>query len=123
QLGAEYLPVRDTLVWLELRLFGPSAFALRAVSLLLYLAAALLLRAYLRRAIPDAAVAETSAWLFALHPVHAESVAWLAGQKDLVALLLVAAALLVYAKDRRLWAAPLLLLAAMFGKSVAVAAP
>ena len=123
QLGAEYLPVRDTLVWLELGLFGPSAFALRAVSLLLYIGAALLLRAYLHRAIADRAVAETSAWLFALHPVHAESVAWLAGQKDLVALLLVAAALLVYARGRQLWAVPLLLLVAMFGKAVAVAAP
>jgi tetratricopeptide (TPR) repeat protein len=122
QLGAEYLPVRDTLVWLELRLFGPSAFALRAVSLLLYIAAALLLRAYLRLALP-AGSAELAAWLFALHPVHAESVAWLAGQKDLVALLFVAAALLVYARDRHLWAVPLLALGAMFGKSVAVVAP
>jgi tetratricopeptide (TPR) repeat protein len=90
---------------------------------LLYLAAALLMRSYLRRAIPEPATAETAAWLFALHPVHAESVAWLAGQKDLVALLLVPGALLVYARDRRPWAVPLLLLAAMFGKSVAVAAP
>src|SRR5207247_3903146 len=96
---------------------------LRAVSLFLYLAAAFLIRAYLRRALPDPAVAELAAWLFALHPVHAESVAWLAGQKDLVALVLVAAALLLYAGRRALWAVPLLMLAAMFGKSVAVAAP
>jgi len=122
RLGAEFLPVRDTLVWFELRLFGPSAFGLRAVSLLLYVGAALLLRAYLRRALP-APIAEPAAWLFALHPVHAESVAWLAGQKDLVALLLVAAALLFYARERHLWAVPLLLLAAMLGKSVAVIAP
>jgi hypothetical protein len=123
QLGAEYLPVRDTLVWLELRAFGDWAGALRAVSLLLYLGAAFLMRAYLLRTVPDAAVAELAAWLFALHPVHAESVAWLAGQKDLVALVLVAAALMVYAGERRQWAVPLLLLAAMFGKAVAVTAP
>jgi tetratricopeptide (TPR) repeat protein len=122
KLGAEYLPVRDTLVWLELRLFGPSALALRAASLLLYLGAALLMRAYLRRALP-VNVAEPAAWLFALHPVHAESVAWLAGQKDLVALVLVAAALLAYARDRHRWSVPLLLLGAMLGKSVAVIAP
>jgi tetratricopeptide (TPR) repeat protein len=125
QLGAEYLPVRDTLVWLEVRLFGFTPQALRAVSLLLYVTAALLLRAYLRRALADPVLAETAAWLFALHPVHAESVAWLAGQKDLVALLLVAAALHAYAGERRRWqwAVPPLLLAAMFGKAVAVAAP
>jgi hypothetical protein len=123
QLGAEYLPVRDTLVWLQLEIFGDSPHALRAISLLLYVAAALLMRAYLRRTLAVPEVAEASAWLFALHPVHAESVAWLAGQKDLVALIFVAAALLVYAGQRRPWAVPLLLLAAMFGKSVAVAAP
>jgi hypothetical protein len=121
-LGAEYLPVRDTLVWLEGRTFGFVAPAFRAVSLLLYLAAALLLRRYLRRTLPGP-TGETAAWLFALHPVHAESVAWLAGQKDLVALVLVAAALVVYGGERRRWLVPVLLLAAMFGKAVAVVAP
>src|SRR5437762_2011459 len=83
QLGAEYLPVRDTLMWLEVRLVGVDPHALRVVSLLLYLAAVLLLRAYLRATLPragvPAAVAELAAFLFALHPVHVESVAWLAG--------------------------------------------
>jgi tetratricopeptide (TPR) repeat protein len=122
-LGAEYLPVRDTFVWLETRAFGFSAPALRTLSLLLFIAAALLMRAYLRRTIPEPGTAELAAWLFALHPLHAESVAWLAGQKDLVALVLVAAALLLHARDRFPAAVPVLLLAAMFGKSVAVASP
>jgi hypothetical protein len=97
-LGAEYLPVRDTLMWLEVHLFGMNAHALRATSLLLFVLGSLLMRAYLRRALADELVAEVAAWLFALHPVHAESVAWLAGQKDLDALVLVAAALLVHAR-------------------------
>src|SRR4029453_696592 len=75
-LGAEYLPVRDTLAWFEMLAFGPSAFGFRTVSLLLYVGATLPLRASLRRALP-APIAEPAAWLFALHPVHAESVAWL----------------------------------------------
>jgi tetratricopeptide (TPR) repeat protein len=123
RLGAEYLPVRDTLMWFEVRLFGLSPHALRAVSLLLYLAAALALRAYLRATIADPTVADLAAFLFALHPVHVESVAWLAGQKDLCALLLVAAALCLYARARALWAVPLLLLLAMFAKGVAVTVP
>jgi protein O-mannosyl-transferase len=122
QLGAEYLPVRDTLMWLEVRLFGLSPHALRAVSLLLYLGGVLLMRAYLRATV-DPRLAELAALLFALHPVHAESVAWLAGQKDLCALLLSAAALLSYARGRGVWAvAPLVLLAAL-AKGVAVAVP
>lgn len=126
QLGAEYLPVRDTLVWLEVRLVGLSAPALRVASLLLYLAAALLMRGYLLRALADRRVAELAAWLFALHPVHAESVAWLAGQKDLAALLLVSGALAIYARGagaRAVWWTPPLLIAATLGKGVAVVAP
>jgi tetratricopeptide (TPR) repeat protein len=123
RLGAEYLPVRDTLMWFEVRLFGLSPHALRAVSLLVYLAAALAMRAYLRATIADLVVAELAAFLFALHPVHVESVAWLAGQKDLCALALAAAALCLYARARALWAVPLLLLLAAFGKGVAVAVP
>jgi protein O-mannosyl-transferase len=131
QLGAEYLPVRDTLMWLEVRLCGLSPHALRAVSLLLYLAALLLLRRYLRATLADVpagarpppAVAELAVFLFAVHPVHVESVAWLAGQKDLCALVLAAAALLLYARGRAPWAVPLLVLLAALGKGVAVAVP
>src|SRR5882757_2918716 len=72
RLGAEYLPVRDTLMWFEVRLFGFSPHAMRAVSLLLYLAAALAMRAYLRATIADPIVAGLAAFLFALHPVHVE---------------------------------------------------
>jgi predicted negative regulator of RcsB-dependent stress response len=131
-LGAEYLPVRDTLLWLEVRLFGPSPRAMRTVSLALYLAALLLLGAYLRATLAEKAsdeerppwsLATVTLWLFALHPAHVESVAWLAGQKDLCALVLVAAALLVHARGRRPWAVPLLVLLAALAKGVAVAVP
>jgi protein O-mannosyl-transferase len=113
--------VRDTLMWLQVRLFGPSPRALRAVSLALYLAAVLLLRVYLRRAL-DPRLGEIAAWLFALHPVHVESVAWLAGQKDLAALLAVAGALFCYGRGRRA-AVPILTVAAVLSKSVAVVLP
>src|SRR2546421_12039191 len=62
-LGAEYLPVRDTLMWLEVHLFGMNPHALRAISLLLFVLAALLMRAYLRRALPGELVGEVAAWL------------------------------------------------------------
>lgn len=63
--------------------------------------------------------------MFALHPAHVESVAWLAGRKDVLALFFVGAALALYAgtwRHRRL-VVPLLLLLACLSKGVAVAAP
>ena len=42
-LGAEYLPVRDVCVWLEVRAFGDSPWPMRALSIVLYAAACALL--------------------------------------------------------------------------------
>lgn len=121
--GAEYLPVRDVFVWLESRLFGIAAPPMRAASLLLYLASVLFLRGALVRTFGAGLVAELTALLFALHPVHAESVAWLAGQKDLLALLFVSAALYAHAGDARArrFMVPCLVLCACFSKSMSVA--
>ncbi len=122
-LGAEYLPMRDLLVWLETRCFGMNAGPLHAVSLALYLSAALFMRGALVRSFGRTPWVELAALWFAVHPVHAESVAWLAGQKDVLALFFVGAALYVHAGEgawRRLWV-PLLVLAASLSKSMSVA--
>src|SRR5205809_908914 len=50
-LGAEYLPLRDMSLWIEARVHGLDPRALRVTNLLLYVAAALAMRAYLRRAL------------------------------------------------------------------------
>lgn len=123
-LGAEYLPVRDTELWLEARLFGLGPQLLRATSLGLYVVAVLLFRGALHRALSSFAAAEVAAWAFALHPVHVESVAWLAGRKDVLALVFVAAALFFYAGSsrNRLWSVPLSLALAHLSKSMTVTA-
>ncbi|MFT3928262.1 MAG: tetratricopeptide repeat protein [Myxococcales bacterium] len=122
-LGAEYLPLRDVLAWLETRTFGLWAPGLHATSVLLYLAAALFFRGALLRCLGAGLGTEFSALLFALHPVHAESVAWLAGQKDVLALIFVGAALYVHAGEQRhrTWLVPLLVVAASLAKSMSVA--
>jgi tetratricopeptide (TPR) repeat protein len=121
-LGAEYLPLRDTVLWLETAAFGVSAPALRSANLLWYLAAVVILRAYLLRALGPR-VGEAAAWLFALHPAHAESAAWIAGHKDTLALLFVAASLALYARGgRALHAVVPLLAAAHLCKAVSVVA-
>jgi protein O-mannosyl-transferase len=124
-LGAEYLPLRDTTHWLEVAVFGsPWAPGMRVVQLGFYLGAVLLMRRALLAVSDPRWPGEVAAWLFALHPVHVESVAWLAGRKDVLALLFVSAALAVHATEsrRRIWAVPLLLSGAVLSKSMSVAA-
>ena len=126
-LGAEYLPVRDTSHWLEASIAGVSAGVARGVSLAIYIGAVLLAREWLLRAFPSSSLtAELAAWLFALHPVHVESAAWIAGRKDVLALFFVAAALLAHRaldpRARRL-AVPILTLLACLSKSMAVVVP
>lgn len=122
-LGAEYLPIRDLFAWLETRLFGLWPPGMHAASVMLYALAVLLFRGALLRCLGSGLGTELTAALFALHPAHAESVAWLAGQKDLLALCFVAAALYVHAGGHRhgRWSVPLLVLLASLSKSMSVA--
>jgi protein O-mannosyl-transferase len=118
-LGAEYLPVRDTSVWLESLFHGLEPHVMRCVSLACYAGGLVLLRGALLRAWGRSLRVELAMLVFALHPVHVESVAWLAGRKDVLALLFVSAALFVHAGQSRLrvlWV-PALLTLAYFSKA------
>ncbi len=121
-LGAEYLPLRDLLGWLESRAFERAAGPMHAVSLGLFALALLLLRDALRRTLGLGSLTELSVFLFALHPVHVESVAWLAGQKDVLALVFISAALAAHARAARCARVivPLLVLAACLAKAMSV---
>lgn len=122
-LGAEYLPLRDLSHLCEVALFGKSALGMRLVQLGLYLGALGLLRAALQKRV-TAVVAWVSVACFALHPIHVESVAWLAGRKDVLALLFVNGALACYVQEGRArwWAVPLVMAAAL-SKSMSVICP
>jgi len=123
-LGAEYLPVRDTLAWFIARVAGPAPWAFHTVQLAVYLGAVALLRAWLRRVLSDLWMAELVVWLFALHPAHVSSVAWAAGLKDALALLFLAAALRVYVAARaRPVTVTLLVALACLSKGISVVAP
>ena len=77
-----YWPIVYTTFWLEHKLWGFDPFGYHFVNVLLYMANVLLLWRLLRcLAVPGAwAVAA----VFALHPMHVESVAWVMGRKDLL---------------------------------------
>ena len=137
--GSEYLPLRDLSYRLDARIHGlepPSARGFRATNLLLYaLACGLCARLLLELArlagwsLPTAGFA---ALLFAWHPAHAESAAWIAGRKDVLSGALAFAALLAWLRAREpdhphaaRWqvATCALAAAACLSKSTAVALP
>ncbi|HVZ32973.1 MAG TPA: hypothetical protein VG963_11135, partial [Polyangiaceae bacterium] len=121
-LGAEYLPLRDVSYWID-RALGLGAPAMRAEQVFIYIAAVLLVRAALLLNLRSRIAAEVVTLCFALHPVHVESVAWIAGRKDVLALFFIAAALRAYeAPGRRSWAAVPLLVLAYFSKSMSIVA-
>ena len=121
-LGAEYLPVRDLVTWLLRGVLGLDVTPLRIALLGAYVGAVLLLQFSALR-LPRAV--QLAVWLFALHPVHAESVAWLAGFKDVLALLFLFAALALYGTRHRfaLLGVPLLVGLACFAKAAVVIGP
>jgi tetratricopeptide (TPR) repeat protein len=81
---------------LDVQLFGMNAGAHHLVSLLLHVANALLLFLLLLRMTAAPGRAAFVAALFAVHPLHVESVAWVAERKDLLSTLFWMLALLAY---------------------------
>ncbi len=65
------------------QLFGPLAYGFHLANVLLHAAIVGLLFAVTRRLFPQPPVAFVTASLFALHPVHTESVDWIAAVTDL----------------------------------------
>jgi tetratricopeptide (TPR) repeat protein len=118
----QYYPVTHSGFWLMHRLWGDATIGYHFVNLGLHAASALLVARILRRlAVPGALLAAT---LFALHPVHVESVAWMAELKNTLSGVCYLAAALAYLRfdERRDWtayaAAFALFLAALLTKSV-----
>ena len=79
---SHYWPILYTTFWLEHKLWGLDPFGYHLVNVLLYMANVLVLWRLLRcLSVPGAWAA---AAVFAVHPMHVESVAWVIGRKDLL---------------------------------------
>ncbi|MCX6543148.1 MAG: tetratricopeptide repeat protein [Acidobacteria bacterium] len=96
EMGAtqQYYPVVHSAFWLQHRLWGDDTFGYHLVNIILHALSAFLLALTLRRlAVPGAVLA---AFLFALHPVHVESVAWITELKNTLSGALYLGAALAY---------------------------
>ncbi|HTT57026.1 MAG TPA: hypothetical protein VMF63_07955, partial [Opitutaceae bacterium] len=132
QIGAtqQYYPVLHTAFWIEHRLWGDATPAYHLLNVLLHVCSACLVALILRRLWDGGAGPSTSlrafgsgpmgegherrryagaewlaAWIFALHPVMVESVAWIAEQKNTLSTVFYLLAVLAYLRfdERRRW--------------------
>ena len=111
ELGAtqQYYPLLHSAFWLEHKLWGDAVVGYHLMNLLLHVFAVCLLLTILRRLkIPGAFLA---AAIFALHPVHVESVAWITEQKNTLSAVFYLSAMLVYLRFDQERRTPLYVLA------------
>lgn len=123
----QYYPLAHSAFWLEQKLWGGELLGYHLTNVLLHAAAALLVVAVVRRlALPGAWLA---GFIFALHPVCVETVAWMSEQKTVLSAVFYLGAALAYLRfDRtreraRYWLALGLFLLALMSKTVAATLP
>lgn len=99
----QYYPVANTAFWAMNRLWGHDTLGYHVVNILLHALSAFLIGVMLRRwAVPGAWVA---AVIFALHPVHVETVAWMTELKNTLSGVFYLLAAMTYLRfdDTRKW--------------------
>ena len=127
QNEAHYWPIPYTVLWLEYQLWEFAPLGYHMVNLLLHAGVVLLLwRVLLRLGAPGAWIV---AAVFAVHPLHVESVAWVIGRKDMLAAVFSLASVLLYLRfmENRRWqlfaGALALFVLSLLSKSIAVTLP
>jgi tetratricopeptide (TPR) repeat protein len=103
--SANWHPLTWLSLMLDCQLFGPGAGRMHLVNVLLHLVNTLLLLAVLKKMTGSLWPSAFVAAAFALHPMHVESVAWIAERKDVLStlfLLLTLAAYVSYVRRRGL---------------------
>ena len=128
-LGAtpQYYPVVHTAFWLMFHAWGVETLGYHLVNIVLHAASACMVALFLRRhEVPGAALAAT---IFALHPVHVESVAWITELKNTLSGFFYLLSALAYSRfdasrDRRAYVAAFLAFgAALLSKTVTASLP
>ena len=125
----QYYPLTHTTFWLEHALWGLDPRGYHLTNVLLHAAAAILVWRLLR--LLDVPGAWLAAAVFALHPVHVESVAWVSERKNVLSAVLYLGAARVFlgwalGRERgaaRPWIATTLYVAALLAKTVTATLP
>lgn len=121
RMGSEYLPLVTTSFALDWWLWSGSPRGFHLTNVVLYALGCLAAWCYLRRLLRNDAAAAVGAALFAAHPTHAESFAWVAERKGLLAMLLAFTALTLHERARAAGAATYAL--ALLSKATTVTLP
>ena len=82
--GMDYFPMKDTLLWIQWRLWGGRVEGFHAANLVLHILSALLVWRVLAKL--GARFGWLGGLLFAVHPVAVESVAWISEFKNAISL-------------------------------------
>ena len=117
-LGAEYLPVRDMSVMIDHAVWGDWYGGYHLTNLIIYAGAIILWFAAGLELGIERRVVGIMTLVWAVHPAHAESVAWLSERKGLLGVMFAGAAVLAYARYRsggRTWWLVLGAITAAFG--------
>ena len=117
-----------SIIWAtEWKLEGPHPFGFHLLNLLLHVVVTLLLYFVLRKLLEETEHAEiiafVAALLFAVHPIHTEAVAWVAGRSELLAAGFLLAAWLLHLQDRPFAAVGCFVLALLSKESAVVFLP
>ncbi len=96
--ASNWLPLTLISHMLDVQLFGLNSGAHHLVNVLLHALASILLFLVLRRATAEPAPSAFVAFVFALHPLHVESVAWISERKDVLSACFLFLALYAYVR-------------------------
>jgi len=123
----QYYPLLHSFFWVQHKVWGDAPLGYHLMTQLLHTGGAILFALLLKRlAVPGAWLA---ALLFALHPVHVESVAWITEQKNTLSLIFYLGAGLLYLeydvtrRPRTWWAALGLFAVSLLCKTVTATLP
>lgn len=125
----EYAPVRDLSFLVDFAVWGGDPFGFHLTNVLLHALNTVLLSLFLLAFFGQPRVAVLVALLFACHPVHVESVAWISSRKDLLGLFFSLLSMILFFRGERegkarFWGFSVIALGlALLSKSQAVTVP
>jgi tetratricopeptide (TPR) repeat protein len=127
--GANWHPLTTLSHMIDVQFFGMNPNRHHIASVILHVANTLLLYVFLKLVTKNAGPSAFAAALFAVHPAHVESVAWIASRKDVLSTLFWLACMLAYLRYtklpgvRRYCLVTFLMILALMSKPMAVTIP